>query len=92
MTKTYPIYKTVKYWLENYAPSISDDRRAMQEFMECETDELIRSLRTELYSMSQGNYDNDILTKLIGRGRLAKYSTYDEWAKLALLWISENKN
>jgi hypothetical protein len=86
-----PIYNRVYYWVQNYGQGGIPDNRAVENFMECETREQVSLLRFELELMAQGNFKQENLDKLVGVKRRVKHQSYDGWAKLMLLWISEYK-
>jgi hypothetical protein len=85
------IYNRVAYFVKEYGSSGIPDQRAVQEFMECETAEMIRSLQNELIGLSKGNYDREVMDKVIGVKRRTLFGSYEEWAKLMLMWISGYK-
>jgi hypothetical protein len=64
------------------------DKRALEDFLECETDENIRSLRSELQGVSQGNHPPDMLNNLIGKSRENRHGSYEQWAVLMMQWIA----
>jgi hypothetical protein len=82
------MYEKIKYWHENYGFAGIEDKRAVENFFECETREIVTSLRTELAQVAAGNYNPDSLRKLIGKGRENVYHTYQEWAKMMLQWMA----
>ena len=84
-------YTRVKYWADQYGKSGAEDKHAVEEFMICESTEAVNSLRTELIAMSQGNFDNQILDLLVGVKRRVKFSGFDGWAKMMLLWMAAFK-
>lgn len=83
-----PHYKKVVQWTKDYGSSGLPDQRALQDFIECETDESIKALKNELIGISQGNYRDDIFDKLIGVNRRLRHSSYTEWSKLMLIWLA----
>ncbi len=86
-----PFYKQVDFWIKNYGGAGMTDQEAVATFMECETKEMVVMLQGELRSISAGKYDQDIFDKVVGVKRRAKHSSYDEWARLMLLWIANYK-
>lgn len=82
--------KQIHYWVTQYGSAGISDQRAVQDFITCETDEAIRTLRNELTGLSQGKYKDETLDKIVGVKRKTLYNSYTEWAKLMLLWISSN--
>ena len=83
-----PVYNRIKYWLENYAMSSSDDRRALENFIECETREIVSAFKNELIQIVGGNFSPETLQVIIGGGRGQKYGSFDEWAKMMLQWMA----
>lgn len=87
-----PYYDTVIYWVKHYGSSDSRDKRAVEDFNESETDDKVRVLKQQLYSIAQENYDTEMMDKLVGAKRRARHGSYHEWAKLMLLWLSNAKS
>jgi hypothetical protein len=87
-----PIYPRVTYWVQNYGGSDAPDKRAVQDFMDCESEEQIRSLRGELYAISQGRFDKKNLDANVGKKRETRHGSYDTWAKMMLLWMASYKS
>jgi len=84
-------YEQVIQWNKEYGSSGASDQRAIQTFMDCETDEKIRALRGQLYSISTGKFDAATLDKQLGAGRASKHGSYEQWAKLMLMWMAGYK-
>ena len=84
-------YPEVMYLLSTYAPSGVEDKRAVETFCDCETDERIRSVKGQLYAISRGRFDDPTFDKIIGVERKMKHGSYDEWAKLMLQWFASYK-
>ncbi len=84
-------YTKIGYWVETYGKAGIPDQRAVHDFMECETSEAVRSLQNELVGLSGGGTNTDILDRLIGIKRKQLHGTYENWAKLMLMWISGYK-
>lgn len=82
------MYPKIKYWLEHYALN-SPDNRAVGDFIECESNEVFSSFRNEIIGISRGSYQPDTLDQLLGRTRAMRYESYDEWAKMVLIWIAD---
>lgn len=75
--------------MDNYGFGDWEDKKALENFVICETSEVQRPLQAQLYTISQGQYEEEVLAKVVGKKRLAKYGTYDNWAKLMLMWLLE---
>ena len=84
-----PIYKQLKLWVDNYGSAGITDQKAVQTFMECETNEAVKMLQNELIGISHGNFEQNAMDKLVRAQRRINYGSYQEWAKLMLLWIAE---
>ena len=82
-------FPDVKYWVQNYGMAGVEDKRAVETFVDCETDEKIKTFREQLLSISKGKYEERVLDAFVGKGRAKKHRSYDEWAKLMLLWLHE---
>ena len=82
------MYKQVTYWAKNYGAGGVPDQRAVQDFVECETTEVISTFRGELASIAQGKYDEATLDQLVGQKRKVLHNSYKEWAKLMLMWLA----
>lgn len=83
-----PHYKKVVQWAKEYGSSGLPDQRALQDFIDCETDEAISGLKSELIGISQGNYRDEIFDKVVGVNRRLRHTSYGEWAKLMLMWLA----
>jgi len=81
-------YPRIKEFVSVYANGSGDDQRSAQSFCDCEANETIESLRSELISVSSGNFNPNTFDLLVGKGRIGKYGSYDNWAKLVLQWIA----
>lgn len=86
--EAFPDYKRLRMWVDEYASAGIPDQKALEVFIECETDETIRLFRNEIMSVSKGNFNEETMDRILGKGRKAKHKTYEEWAQLALLWLS----
>lgn len=86
-----PLYKQLVYWVQTYGSAGIPDQRAVSDFMDCETDEMVRSFQSELICLSRGNYKPESIDQLVGQGRKQKYGSYEEWARLMLMWLSSYK-
>ena len=82
------MYKYIKVWKDNYAKPGMPDQRALQDFVECENNEVIRLLRGELNSIKGGNYTTESLDVLVGPARVARHGSYEDWAGLMLQWLA----
>jgi hypothetical protein len=83
-----PIYRQLKVWVEQYGSAGVPDQRAVHTFIECENAETLQMLQNELIGISHGNYDEGSLEKLLKAQRKINFNSYEEWAKLMLLWIA----
>jgi len=81
----------VRYWVQNYGLGDFDDKKNCENFVICETHEIISPLMTQLHLITQGDLDEDLLDRIIGKKRPGKYGSYENWAKLMLGWINDAK-
>lgn len=86
-----PPYNEVNYWLKHYGLADVPDQRAISDFAECEPDQKIAALKQQLHSISQGKYDERVFDATVGAKRKTKHGSYQQWAKLMLLWLAEHK-
>ena len=82
-------FDKVIFWCQNYGRADVEDKRAVKEFVDIESDETVKPFLVQLHTIAEGRYDEELLDKQIGIKRRAKYGTYAEWAKLMLRWIHE---
>ncbi|MCB0310523.1 MAG: hypothetical protein KDD42_04780 [Bdellovibrionales bacterium] len=82
-------FDKIHFWIQHYGHPGVEDRHAVETFVICESDEILNAFRYQLLTISKGDYDTDILKKLVGRGREARHGSFDEWAKLMLMWLHE---
>ncbi|MCB0332548.1 MAG: hypothetical protein KDD55_03550 [Bdellovibrionales bacterium] len=81
-------YNEVVYWLQQYGNTGAPDKQAVETFVEVETDEKVRALRGQLYAISQGKLNEPQMDKVIGKARKLRHGSYEDWAKVMLLWMS----
>lgn len=86
-----PYYDQVDYWAKHYGTGESDDLRSVHSFMDCETEEKIRSLRGQIYSISCGRYHQRSLDNQIGPARRLRHGSFEAWAKLMLQWMAGHR-
>jgi len=84
-------YKQIGNWVEQYGNSGAPDQRAAEIFMDCETRESITMLQNELRSVAAGRYKESVMDSVLKPARRSKHGSYEEWARLMLLWISNYK-
>jgi hypothetical protein len=82
-------FDKIYFWCQNYGRADVEDKRAVKEFVEIESDEVVKPFLTQLHTIADGNYDEEILDQQVGLKRRAKHGSYSEWAKLMLRWIRE---
>lgn len=82
------MYPQIKNWKDNYTKDGMPDQRALEDFLACETEENVQSLRRELYGISQGNMNEVVLNSLLGAKRIARHETYPNWASLMIQWMA----
>ncbi len=81
----------VPAWIREYGSSGNPDNRGVADFVTCETYEAVRTLQAELIAISNGRCSEDMLNKIVGPGRKAKFGSYTEWAKSMLIWLASHK-
>jgi len=86
-----PHYDQVMYWVKNYGSSGADDKRAAEDYLESETTEKVKVLKGQLYAISQGKYDQQKMDLQVGVKRRGVHGSYQQWAKLMLLWLSKSR-
>lgn len=86
-----PILKNVKLWADNYGKAGTGDQRAATDFMICEQVDAVNSLRSELVAIKNGQIPDETLDVLVGKPRKIRHETYQEWARLMLLWMANAK-
>lgn len=72
--------------------AVGNDQRAIQDYLECESNEAIAALRAEFVGVAQGSHPIEFLDKSLGAARKIKYGSHEQWAKNVLLWMAEKKN
>ncbi len=81
-------FPKVTQFLREYSGSDPDDRRSALNFREIEAAEALASLRNELRMISTGNFNEQVIDQIVGRDRKLRYGSYQEWAKLILVWLA----
>ena len=81
----------IRVWLQNYGAGDFDDKRNIENCVICETDEFLNPFIAQLHAVARGEIDEELLDKIIGLKRKAKFGAYDRWAQLMVLWIQEAK-
>ena len=84
-------FPRIKAWCDIYGKSEADDKRAVEDFMTCEANEAIVSLRAELVAASRGTFDDRTFDAIVGQKRRIRHGSYDAWAKMMLLWMANYK-
>ena len=81
------------YYQRTYATSLeNNDQKALGVFKQYEADEKVRSLQTDLMRIKDGMIKENTLDSSVGKKRKGKYGTYERWASLMLLWLSQAKD
>lgn len=84
-----PHYPEIHYWHVTYCNAGISDQRAVETFIDCETRERVNALRTQIYAVSQGKYDDSVLLRKFGRERKERHGSFQVWAKTMLQWIAQ---
>lgn len=85
------MYAQLKYWAQTYAHPGLEDKRCLHDFLDAESSESIASFKNDLVAVKNGNFDPKILVQIIGYQREIRHKSFQEWAKLMILWASEYK-
>lgn len=85
------LYKQIPYWVQHYGNAGMLDQQAVQTFMDCETTEMVVGLRNELVAVSSGAYSDQIFDRIVGVKRRVMHGSYEQWAKMMLLWMASYK-
>ena len=83
-----PSYKNLRYYLESYGVPGTTDDRAVRVYAEVEAYQAVQSLRAELIAIKEGRYSEDAMNALLGKKRAVKYGSYEDWARLMLMWLA----
>jgi hypothetical protein len=84
-------FPRIKEFVSTYANGTGDDKRSAQTYCDCESDEAVEALRRELTAVAHGNFNADAFDLTVGKARVAKYGSYNQWAKLCLQWIAHSR-
>lgn len=81
--------KEVKNWIQYYAKPGYEDKRALHDFIDCESRETVSSFRAEIIGIKNGKVSNDSLEAILGKNRENRYESYPNWAQLMIIWMVE---
>lgn len=84
-------FDKIRYWIQHYGQGDVEDKRGVENVVICEGDEFLRPFQTQLYAVSRGDFSEEGMDKLVGPKRKIKYTSYENWAKLMLLWLQESR-
>lgn len=83
---------TIQYFQKTYGASLGgEDQKAVRLFKDYESQEKLRRLQFELTAIKDGKATFKACDRIIGKKRKERYSSYENWAKLMLLWIVQHK-
>ncbi len=83
---------TLEYWQKMYGATMDGaDQKAAGVFKNYESQEKLRRLQNELSWVKDGKVSSTACDRVVGRKRKAKYGSYQRWAELMLLWISQHR-
>ena len=85
-------FPRTRYWLNEYTQGGAEDRRAVDQFIECETRETIQAFQLELQALLQVDQPDDQLDRIIGTKRRVKHGSYANWAALMLQWLISERH
>jgi len=80
--------KQITYWVKIYGSAGNPDQRAVQDFVDCETTEVLNTFRAELLGISLGRVEEKTLDLIVGNKRKVLHESYQEWSKLMLMWLA----
>lgn len=80
-------FKHIRYWAEHYAHPGVSDQSSVENAMICESDEFLRPFQAQLNSIIQGSFDEQALDRILTTNRRQRHGSYENWAKLMLMWI-----
>lgn len=83
------MFRNIRELTKVYATSGTSDKIAVQNFMDCENEDTIRSLRNELAGISSGNFPEESLKNVLGEARRVTHGSYLDWAKRMIMWMAE---
>lgn len=78
----------ISYWVENYGNAGLPDKRALEDFVLCETRELVNAFQLQLSQAADGNFPPDVIDRIIGGKRISVHGSAAEWARVMLLWLA----
>jgi hypothetical protein len=85
------VYPRVSAWVQNYGKAEMPDSQAIKVFMECESKEAIKALQVELQSIAEGRFSDAGLDATVGASRRVKFGSFDNWARMMLIWLASEK-
>lgn len=89
MQQKVPINR-ISSFLREYG-AVGNDQLAIRDFVICENQETINTLRAELVAVANNKVSPVTLDKIVGKARQKRFTTYKGWAKTLLMWLAENK-
>jgi hypothetical protein len=82
----------IAFYQKRYANSLANnDIKAAKLFKQYETTEAIKRFQNELLSIKSGLVAETTLTLTLGKSRQTKHKGFNNWAKLMLLWLAEQR-
>lgn len=79
---------TLEYFQKTYGISMEgSDQKAVGVFKSYESQEKLRRLQNELSWIKDGKVSASACDRVVGKKRRAKYTSYQRWAQLMLLWL-----
>lgn len=84
---------TIEFFRKRYAAGTGDtDQRDLGVFKSYETKERFRQLQAELLWVKDGLVDEVVCDKVVGKTRKSRYQSYQNWARLMMLWAVSAKS
>ena len=84
--------KNLNHWIRDYSVAGVPDQRSIENFIECESAESVSSLCNELRAVASGNFEDSELDQTLGMNRKFRHGSYQDWAKMMLLWSANYKH
>ncbi len=91
-TKKISALPSTHFYMKNYALSLGEnDQKAVGVFYMYEPAEKMSRFKSELIWIKDDLVTEPVLLNVVGLKRKHKYTSYSEWARFMLIWISQIK-
>lgn len=83
---------SIEFLIKTYANhSEGNDQKAVENFQRFETTEKMSRLKNELLWIRDGIVTDSTCDRVLGATRKVKFESYDNWARMIMIWISQIK-